>query len=146
MASKAQAGYAQQIVKYFDRHPDAGIEIDVDEVLGDMDTWAARHQAHKAGRPWLADADRAAVLAQLRPVAEGVAAARRAYDRASGASLTAVQAGGLHAPALTATAKDLGAVLGRERRTAAAALRQVIDRHPDCEVEIRDIATRIGLS
>lgn len=145
--SKAQASYAEQIVKYFDKHPDAGVDLTVEEVLADMDVWTSRHRVHKNGGTWLDDAARAAVEAEIMRLKAGIEPLRIAAQRA-GDYLR------LHGRTIDETARETARQEARDTRVAyaeagraaAAAVRGLAERYGDQHHdEIAEIATRKGV-
>jgi hypothetical protein len=146
MASKAQFTYAQNIVKYFDRHPEAGVDVTVDEVLDDIDRYVEIHTLHKESRPWLTAEARETVRAELVRVGSRVLDRRLDLNRAT----NALVAGSIRRRAgdppsgLTAAADA-----AKERVTEALQLaRQAVERlraeHPDHERHIEMIAVSTG--
>ncbi len=146
MASKAQLNYVTAIVKYFDKHPDAGVDLTVDEVLEDMDTWVLRHRVHKeGGRAWLSDADLAIVREELHRVGRRVLDRQSDRGRAEGLWL--------RAPRDSAARRDHRAAMDaaqervvEARGLAQAALKVLLDTYDEQhEMEIQHVAVGAGV-
>lgn len=144
VTSPAKRKYAEAIVKYFDKHPESGVDLEVDEVLADMDTWALRHTLHKEGRPWLSDEALTEVRDEVHRVGKRVLDRQSDLNRANNKWMRA------HKDSLARTegraeAAEAGAKVADAKKLAAAAVRRLVEDHGEPhQREIVALATSAG--
>jgi hypothetical protein len=144
MTSPAQRKYAEAIVKYFGKHPEAGADLAVADVLADMDAWVLRHKLHKEGEAWLPDEDLADVRAEVRRVGERVRDRQRDLNRANNGWMHAPRGSDARAGARAAAA-EAAEKLEVARGLARKAVEGLLEAHGDkYRAEVLSLATSFG--